>query len=220
MGILRQTMLKRLCISGNGNPPGAIRPFDKDHAGTAIGEGGGVAILEEMERARSRGARVHAELVGFGAACDPAGIDILRPTAGALDLAVKKALKNAGITPGQVGLIMAHGTAVPGEDVAEAAAWKAALGESAARIPACALTGAVGSLYAGAGAASIAMAAMALQKQVVPPTINFASAAADCGLNLAGGPREAKFDYVVCGSFTIGGQSAACVLKKGDYPHS
>jgi 3-oxoacyl-[acyl-carrier-protein] synthase II len=213
-GLVRQTMLKRVCTTGNDNPASAIRPFDKDHAGTAIGEGGGVAILEEMARAQVRGARIHAELVGFGAACDPTGIDILKPNAGALDLAVKKALKNAGITPDQVGMIMAHGTGVPGEDVAEVAAWKAALGESAARIPACALTGSSGSLYAGAGAASVSIAAMALQKQVVPPTINFASPAADCGLNLSSQPREAKFDYVVCGSFTIGGQSAACVLKK------
>jgi 3-oxoacyl-[acyl-carrier-protein] synthase II len=214
LGVVRQTMLKRLCTSSNDNPSAAIRPFDKDHAGTAIGEGGGVAILEEMQRAKARHANIHAEIVGFGAACDPAGIEILKPNAGALDLAVKKALHKAGITPDQVGLIMAHGTAVPGEDLAEAAAWKAALGDWATKIPACAISGAMGSLYAGAGAPCLSMAAMALQKQIVPPTINFVSQAAGCELNLASQPREAKFDYAVCGSFTIGGQSAACVLKK------
>ena len=214
MGLLRQGMLKRLCI-GNGMAPAEIcRPFDERHCGTIIGEGGGLVILEDMDRAKARGAKIYAELVGFGAACDPAGIDVLKPTAGGMDLAVKKAIRSAGIAPEEVGMIVAHGTAVPGEDAAEAAAWQQALGSHAAETPAVALTGAMGCLFAGAGGVATATAAMALTNQVVPPTVNFSQPAGDCGMNFSNQARSASMEYAVIGSFTVGGQSGACVLKR------
>ncbi len=214
MGFLRQTLLDRLCTGRNDRPATACRPFDAAHAGTVIGEGGGLLILEEMERAVSRGARIYAELVGFGAACDPDGMDITRPTCGSGDLAVRKAMDDAGIAPGDVDLIVAHGTSVAGEDACEAAAWSKALGERIGEVPAFAVTGAIGCLFAGSGAVELAAAAMALHTQTVPPTVNFSAAADGCELNLSDKPRKAELNHAVSCAFSVGGQSSACVLKR------
>jgi 3-oxoacyl-[acyl-carrier-protein] synthase II len=214
MGLLRQQLLKRLSNSHNDNPAEACRPFDVDHDGTIIGEGGGLLILEEMEHARQRGAKIYAEVVGFGAACDPQGMDVTQPNAGGLDLAVTKALADAGITPDQVDMIVAHGTGVPGEDRCESLAWQQAMGQALADIPAVAVTGATGSLYAGAGGIELATAALAIREQKVPPTVNFTAPAEGCGLLLSSEARSKDIEYVVTAAFSVGGQSGACVLKR------
>ncbi|HAU36961.1 MAG TPA: hypothetical protein DCX07_04515 [Phycisphaerales bacterium] len=211
MGLLRQQLLGRLSPRDG---EAACRPFDRDHDGTVIGEGGGLLILEDLDRAVSRGAKIYAELVGFGAACDPAGIDVRKLGAGSLDLAVRKAMDGAGITPEQVDLIVAHGTGVPDEDAAEADCWQQAIGQAVSRPAAVAVTGATGSMFAGAGGVELATAALALSKQETPPTVHFAAAAKGVGLNLSAEARPAPLTYAVTGAFTVGGQSAACVLKR------
>ncbi len=213
MGALRQTLLNRLCPDG-ASPQQACRPFDVTADGTVIGEGGGLLILEELTHAQARGARIYAEVVGFGGACDPAGFDVTRPTVGGLAQAVAKALADAGIAAKDVGLILAHGTAVANEDALESAAWEQAMGESARTIPATAVTGAIGSLFAGAGGVELAVAAMALHTQTVPPTVNFSTAAEFCHLNLSAQPRGAEIEHVVSGAFGTGGQSGACILRR------
>ncbi|HUU58535.1 MAG TPA: beta-ketoacyl synthase N-terminal-like domain-containing protein [Phycisphaerae bacterium] len=214
MGLLRQHLLKRLCTSRNDRPDEACRPFDADHDGTVVAEGGGLLILEDLARAESRGARVYAELAGFGAACDPAAVDKEKPTVGSLDLAAAKAIADAGIGPEDVDVIVAHGTGVPAEDALEAAAWQAALGPAAKEVPAAALTGSIGSLFAGAGGVALAAAAMVLHRQTVPATANFSTPAPGCELNLSDSPRNARLQYAITGAFTVGGQSGACVLKR------
>jgi 3-oxoacyl-[acyl-carrier-protein] synthase II len=214
MGLMRQTLLKRLCEDFPGEPGEACRPFDERHCGTIVGEGGGLLIVEDMQRARQRGARIYAEVVGFGGACDPAGIDVERANAGCLDLAVRRALDDAGIEPGDVGLIVTHGTGVPDEDVCEARAWRSAFGEAAETVPACAVTGSIGSLFAGAGGVECAVAAMALHRRMLPPTVNHQAPAAECGLNFLAEARAADLEYVVTGAFCVGGQSGACVLRR------
>jgi len=214
MGLLRQQLLGRLCTSRNDSPADACRPFDADHDGTVIGEGGALLVLEDLDKARGRGAKIYAELVGFGAACDPAGVNVRKRTAGSLDLAVGKALNEAGIGPEQLDLIVAQGTAVPDEDDAEQAAWYKVLGEHAARIPTAALTGAIGSTFAGHGSLSVAVAAMALRDQVIPPTVNYEKPAGRNGLNLAGSRRDGKIEYAAVGGFSIVGQSGACILRR------
>jgi len=213
MGLLRQSLLGRLCANGPAAQE-ACRPFDAAHAGTIVGEGGGLLILEEMSRAEARGTRIYAEVAGFGEACDPGGIDVKVPTAGSLDLAVQKALADAGVDAKDIGLVATHGTGVPAEDDLEAAVWAKALGQAAETIPAVAITGAIGSLFAGAGGVELAVAAMALHAQTVPPTVNFARPADGCRLSLSAQPRNAGIEYAVSGAFGTGGQSGACVLKR------
>ncbi len=213
MGIMRQMKLGRLCTN-DGDHAGMCRPFDVDHAGTVIGEGGGLLIIERMDKALERGAKIYAELVGFGGACDPVGMFVDQPSCGSLDLAVAKALAHAGITGDEIDLIVTHGTGVPADDKAEVDAWLAALGEKASQIPAFAITGAVGSSFAGAGGLSAAAAVMAVDKQLIPPTANFSAPAQGCELNLSSEARHGEINYAVIGGFSIAGQSAACVLKR------
>lgn len=213
MGMLRQSFLKRLCLNSNDSPATACRPFDVSHDGTVIGEGGGVVILEEAELASRRNARVYAELVGCGSGCDPQAIDVLRPTAGGLEIAVTNAMATARISPQDVDLVVGHGTGVPGEDQAEVQGWRRALGSRLDDVPAVAITGGVGSLFAGAGGVQVATAAMAIHTGVIPPTANFAKPAIGCELNLSTQARKSNIRYAVTGAFTVGGQSCACVLR-------
>jgi 3-oxoacyl-[acyl-carrier-protein] synthase II len=212
--MVRQELLGRVCTRGNDSPGTACRPFDAGASGTVIGEGGAMLILEDLERAVARGARIYAEFAGAGAACDPAGMHVTEPTAGGLDRAVKRALADAEVPPEQVDLILAHGTGVPGEDRLEAAAWQAALGERAEQVPAWCLTGAIGSTFAGAGALELAAAALALQKQAVCPTVNFETPIDGCRMKFLRQREGRKVDCAVSGAHTVGGQSAAVVLKR------
>jgi 3-oxoacyl-[acyl-carrier-protein] synthase II len=215
MGYLRQgLLLNRLVLDGGGDPGGSCRPFDRDHRGAVIGEGGALLVLEALDRAVARGAKVYAELVGLGGACDPGGIDVTKANAGSLDLAVKRAMDDAGIGPQDVDLAIAHGTGVPEEDRREAECWRAALGAAAERVPVVALTGAIGSLFAGAGGPELAVAAMAVREQRVPVSVNFRQAADGCELNVSRESRPAAIRHVVTGAFSIGGQSGACVLRR------
>jgi 3-oxoacyl-[acyl-carrier-protein] synthase II len=214
MGLLRQELLGRLCTSCNDTPSVACRPFDAQACGTVIGEGGGLLILEEIDHAVARGARIYAEVAGFGAACNGDGLDVLKPTDGGLDLAVAKAISDAHLEPKDVDAIVAHGTAVPGEDRYEAEAWRRAMGDAAEKALATAVTGAIGSLFAGAGGVELAVAAMVLHTGTIPPTVNFQAQAAGPRLNLSDRPRSATLNVVVSGAFGIGGQSGACVLKR------
>ncbi|MCD4824123.1 MAG: hypothetical protein K8S55_05910 [Phycisphaerae bacterium] len=216
MGLLRQGLLGRLCTSRNDAPAEAVRPFDTSHDGTAIGEGGGLIILEELGRAQQRNARVYAELVGFGAACDPEAINVERPTAGNLGLAIKNAIASAGLTPADIDGIITYGTGVPGEDLAEVAEWKSALGDAVATIPAASITGALGTMFAGSGGVQLAVAAKALHEQIMPPTVNFTAAAEGCEMNFSSQARPTEMKTIVAGVFTVGGQSGACVLKKAE----
>ena len=214
MGLLRQELLGRLCNTRNNSPADALRPFDKDHAGTIIGEGGGLMIFENLQRAIGRSGKIYAEPVGFGAACDPNGMNVEQPTAGNLALAVKNALRSAEITPDQVGMIAAYGTGLPGEDIAEVTEWRKALGDVADKIPAFSTTGGTGLLFAGGGGVQMGLASKALSEQIVPPTANYTAPDKGCEMNFSCEVREGDFEYAVAGAFTVGGQSGACVLKR------
>ncbi len=216
MGLLRQSLLKRLCESRNNEPATACRPFDADHDGTVVAEGGGLIVLEELQHARGRDAAIYATLEGFGGACDPAGLDVTTAGAGGLELAVTRAMDAAGIGPDQIAGIVTHGSGHPADDAAEAAAWHKAMGERLEEIPAVCLTGAVGQAFAGAGGMEVALAAKMLREQAVPPTVNFHTPAEGCSLSLADRTRPLEGDYVVSATYAVGGQSAAIVLKRAN----
>jgi 3-oxoacyl-[acyl-carrier-protein] synthase II len=216
MGLLRQGLLGRVCTNANDRPQTAVRPFDAGHSGLVIGEGGGMLILEKMERARQRGAKIYAEFAGFGAACDSGGIEITEPTAGNLGMSASRAIKNAGIEPDDIDAIFTYGTGVPGEDLAEAEEWRKVFGPRAAEIPAVSFSGVIGSLFAGHGGMQMAIAAKSIAEQIIPPTANHEAPAEGCEMNFAPQPRNADLKNVIAGSFTIGGQSGACVLRKAE----
>jgi len=212
MGLLRQCLLGRLTCAGNDAPEQACRPFDADRSGTVIGEGGGLLLLEELTRAEARG--VYAEVVGFAAACDPEGVDYTRPRAGGVARAVAGALADAGIGPEEVDLVIPQGSGVPAEDLAEAEALRSALGERASEVPVVPLCGGFGSLFAGAGGVALAAAAMALHRQTVPPAVNCDRPDPACGLNVSQEPRSGELRHALCSCFSVGGQSAAVVLRR------
>ena len=215
MNMLRQTLLKRLTTTGNDTPERACRPFDADADGTVIGEGGGLVVLEEQGRASARNARIYAEFAGFGAGCDPDGMNYLEPSRGdGLARAISAAISDAGISPEEIDLVVPQGTGVPDEDAAEADAIARTLGERAKTVAVSPLAGGFGNLFAGTGAVQLAVAAMALHRQTAPPAVNFEKAADRCGLNIQKTPADANLRYVLCCSHATGGQNAAIVLKK------
>jgi len=213
MGLLRQGKLGRLVTGMNDRPAAACRPFDADHAGTVIGDGGGLVVLEAVESAERRGATIRAELAGFGAAADPVAMDPDVPHCGNVGLAARKALAEAEVEPGQLDLLIAHGTGGPAEDRGEAAAIGELLG--GAEVPTIAITGAVGNCYAGAGGLSLVAAAMSIEQQIIPASANFARAAEGCeSLTIPTRSQPADVRTVLVQSFDRSGQSAAAVLKR------
>ena len=212
MGLLRQGKLGRLTTNANDAPGQACRPFDSGHAGTVLGEGAGLLVLEEADCAVRRGARIYAELVGFGAAADPSGCDPHARHCGNFHLACRRALEDAGIGAGQLDLVIAHGTGVPHEDTLEAARLSEMLEPGSAEV--LALTGAIGDTHAAAGALGAAVAATALFEQKVPASVNFDSPAADCqSLRVSRQSHERTLRYALVECFSHAGQSAAAVLK-------
>ncbi len=216
MGLMRQQLLGRLTASGNDRPEDACRPFDVTRDGTVIGEGGGLLVLEDLEHARRRGARIYGEVTGFAASCNAHSWYEPHPEGRPLALAVRKALADAGLQPGDVDLITTFGTGIPAQDASEAAGLRAALGDRAAEVPALAIKGAVGNSGAGSGAIDLAVAALCLHHQMIPPSRNVTRPDPACGLQLVtGGPRKAKIDALVTVAYALGGgQNAALVFRR------
>jgi 3-oxoacyl-[acyl-carrier-protein] synthase II len=214
VGLLRQALLGRLIDGEEPEPAAACRPFDRDHHGTVIGEGGALLILEDHERAVARGARIYAEFAGFGAACEPSGVNYLTPSAGGVARATTTALADADLPPESVDLLVSQAVGVPGEDAAEAEQVRRCLGERAADVSVVAPAGAYGDLFAGAGAVNLAMAAKALHEQKLPATANFASPAEGCELNVRMAGGSAEVAAAACAGYSIGGQSGAIILKR------
>jgi 3-oxoacyl-[acyl-carrier-protein] synthase II len=213
MGLLRQGKLGRL-TTANESPASVCRPFDVAHAGTVLGEGAGLLVLEEAQAAVARGARIYAELVGFGAAADPAGCDPLAQHCGNLHLACRRAMDEAQITAADVDLVIAHGTGVPHEDRLEAARLAELLPAASGNAEVLSITGAIGNTYAAAGALGAAVAAAAIGEQKAPASVNFAASDAGCaGIRISPRSHARKLRYVLVETFSHAGQSAAAVLK-------
>lgn len=216
MGLARQQLLHRLVTDRNDTPQSACRPFDRDRNGTVIGEGGGLLILEELERARARGAKIYGEVVGFGAATNASSWMRPQPDGRAQMLAFKKALADAKVTPDQVGLVNASGVGTREHDASEAAAIKSVLGDRAAKVPVLATKGAIGNNGAGAGAIDLAVTAEAIHRGVIPPSLNTDAIDPACGVNVVSGdPIDCRADVAVSLAASLsGGQTAALVIRR------
>lgn len=216
MGLMRQSLLKRLAVDRNDEPERACRPFDVRRSGTVISEGGGLLILEELEHARQRGATIYAEVIGFGASANARSWQRPDPAGEAIVLAIRKALADAGLPPEGIDLVGGFGPGTHEHDASEAQAIRAAFGPRASRIPVLATKGAMGNNGAGSGAIDVGVAAMCLRYGRVPPSQNTDEVDPECGLNVVrDGPAEGRFDTVLTIAYALGGgQNAALVLKR------
>jgi len=200
----------------NDDPQAASRPFDADRDGFVIGEAGAVLVLEELEHAKRRGARVYAELVGYGVSSDAQHITEPDPSGESPARAMRTALADAGINPEEIDYINAHGTSTPLGDVSETRVIKKALGEHAARkTPVSSTKGATGHCLGASGAVEAIFCTLAIHEGVLPPTINYATADPDCDLDyIPNEAREADVRVAVSNSFGFGGHNASIVLRR------
>ncbi len=216
MGLMRQSLLKRLSTDANDTPAKACRPFDARRSGTAISEGGGLLILEDLEHAKARGAKMYAEVVGFGASNNTHSWSEPHPEGEGIALAIEKALRDAGSTPDDVDLVGAFGSGTVEHDLSEARGIRTALGKRGSDIPVLAVKGALGNNGAGSGAIDLAVTALAVQNRAVPPSLNTDEVDPECGLNVVTGQAaDAKIDLAVSVAYALGGgQNAAIVLRR------
>lgn len=216
MGLMRQQLLGRLNTQSNDQPETSCRPFDAESQGTAISEGGGLLILEDLEHARKRGARIYAEVVGFGASTNTHSWSEPHPEGKGIALAITKALADAGAGPEAVDLIGTFGTGIPAHDRSEAKGLHKALGARAAQIPALATKGFIGNNGAGAGAIDAAITALCMTNHTVPAALNVKQVDPACGLNVVvGKPIDARINLAVTVAYALGGgQNAALVFKR------
>jgi len=199
----------------NDDPAHASRPFDKSRDGFVLGEGSGILILEELEHALARGARIYAEIVGYGATCDAYHITSPVPGGEGAARAISLALKDANLTPDQVSYINAHGTSTPANDSTETAAMKKALGDHAYKITVSSTKSMTGHLLGGSGGIEAVAAVMAVANDRVPPTINLDNPDPDCDLDyVPHHSREQIVNVALSNSFGFGGHNVTLAFKK------
>jgi 3-oxoacyl-[acyl-carrier-protein] synthase II len=205
----------RALSTRNDNPSGASRPFDRDRDGFIIGEGAGILILEELEFARRRDARIYAELVGYGTSADAYHITAPSEDGDGGVRVMKKAIKKAGIRPEEVDYINAHGTSTPYNDRLETMAIKKCFGEHAYKIAVSSTKSMTGHLLGGAGGLEAGISALAVHNQVAPPTINLENPDPECDLDYVPHTgREMPIQYALSNSFGFGGTNASLLFKK------
>jgi 3-oxoacyl-[acyl-carrier-protein] synthase II len=215
--MIRQCLLKRATDRNNDEPESACRPFDADAKGSVFGEAAGVVILENLENAQSRGAKIYAEVVGIGHSnsINPA-YEHIEPDGKGIEIAIKKAIAEAQIEPEDLDLIIPHGTGIPADDLAEAKAIQAVLGEAADEIPVWPTKSMLSNTGAASGALDVIAAVCAMTDGRIPAAKNCDRRADGCNLNIANMMQEKKIRYALSCSYTYGGQTAALVLKQPD----
>jgi 3-oxoacyl-[acyl-carrier-protein] synthase II len=202
----------------NDDPKTGSRPFDLDRDGFVMGEAGAMLVLEELEHARGRGAKIYAEVLGYGVSSDATHVTEPDPTGANPARAMTMAFADAGIHPDEVGYVNAHGTSTPLGDPAETRVLKTALGEEKARAtPISSTKGATGHCLGAAGAVEAIFTVLALQRGILPPTINYETPDPECDLDYI--PNEARPQQVEIGvsnSFGFGGHNACVVFRRWD----
>ncbi len=212
--------LASFCLLGalstrNGEPERASRPFDAGRDGFVLGEGAGALVLEEEASARARGATVHAEVAGFGSACDAFRVTDPHPEGTGALRAMERALADAGLGPRDVGYVNAHGTGTPANDRIEALALRRLFGERTRRVPVSSTKSMIGHLTVAAGAVEAIVTALALRDGVLPPTLNQEAPDPECDLDTVPNvAREARVETALSNSFAFGGQTACLVLRR------
>ena len=203
----------RALSTRNDDPQTASRPWDKDRDGFVLGEGAGVLVLEEYEHAKKRGAKIYAELVGFGMGAD--AFHMTAPNVDGPKRSMKAALRNAGLNADQVQYLNAHGTSTPLGDLNETNAIKLAFGDHAGKLVVNSTKSMTGHLLGGAGGIESVFSVLAVHHQVSPPTINIFNQDPECDLDYcANTARDMKIDYAVKNNFGFGGTNGTLVFKR------
>src|ERR1035437_3989129 len=199
----------------NDDPAHASRPFDRERDGFVMGEGAGVLVLEELEHAKQRGARIYCEVAGYGNTADANHVTAPAPGGEGAARCMKMALRHAELNPEAISYINAHGTSTPQGDIAETMAIKTVFGEHARKLAVSSTKGATGHMLGAAGAVEMVVCSKAIETGIVPPTINYQVPDPDCDLdyvpNIA---RQMKVEAILNNSFGFGGHNAAILAKR------
>ena len=199
----------------NDDPQGASRPFDADRDGFVLGEGSAMVILEELEHAKKRGARIYGEIIGYGSTSDAFRVTDSHPEGRGAIASVRMALRDAGISPDEVNYINAHGTSTSVNDRVETLVIKSVFGEQAYKIPMSSTKSMTGHLIAAAGATEMIYSLLAIRDNILPPTINYTTPDPDCDLDyIPNKAREAKCDVIASNSFGFGGQNVTLIARR------
>lgn len=213
----RQCLLKRVTTEHNESPATACRPFAKDATGSVFGESAALVILEELETARGRGAKIYAEVAGLGQSTNlSTTFEKLEQDGKGVQIAIRKAMEEANITPDDIDLIIPNGSGIPADDAAEAAAITRAMGANIERIPVLPTKAVVSHTGSGAGCIDTIAAAKAISTGLIPAAVNCDEKFDGCKLNIVSKPIETKIRYALCCGYTFGSQTAALVLKNID----
>ncbi len=214
IGIAGFIACRALSTGFNDEPTRASRPYDRDRDGFVMGEGAGVLVLEELEHARARGAKIYAEVVGYGLAGDAYHVTAPASDGDGGYRAMRAALRNAGIEPADVDYINAHGTSTPLGDEIELGAVERLFGAAAAKTTMSSTKSAIGHLLGAAGAVEAAFSILALRDQIAPPTINLDNPSVDSPIDLVPlTAKRMKIDVALSNSFGFGGTNASVVFK-------
>jgi 3-oxoacyl-[acyl-carrier-protein] synthase II len=199
----------------NDDPQGASRPWDKDRDGFVLSDGGGALLLEELEHAKARGARIYAELSGFGMSGDAHHITAPPDDGNGARRAMEVALKDAGLNPDQVQYVNAHATSTPLGDIAETLAIKGAFGAAAKKIAVSSTKSVTGHLLGAAGVVEAIFSVLAIRDQVAPPTVNLDAPGEGCDLDFVPKvARRMKIDAALSNSFGFGGTNGSLLLRR------
>jgi 3-oxoacyl-[acyl-carrier-protein] synthase II len=199
----------------NDSPETASRPFDATRDGFVMGEGSGVVVLEELEHARKRGARIYAEIVGYGATGDAYHLTAPAPDGEGAQRAMRRAMEDAGLQPGDIQYINAHGTSTPANDLNETKAIKAVFGEEAKKVNVSSTKSATGHMLGAAGAVEFIFCVLAVRDGKVPPTINYQTPDPECDLNYT--PNQAasrEITAALSNSFGFGGHNVTLAVRR------
>jgi 3-oxoacyl-[acyl-carrier-protein] synthase II len=199
----------------NDQPQKAMKPFDKNRDGFVLGEGAGVVILEEYEHALKRGAKIYAEIIGYGSSLDAYSVAAPHPEGRGAVLSMRNAIQDAGIKTSEIDYINAHGTATLKNDKIETAAIKEVLADRAFKIPVSSTKSMIGHQIIAAGALELIATVLAMDNDFIPPTINYETPDPDCDLDyVPNRSRERSFNCALSNSFGFGGQNSALIVKK------
>lgn len=205
----------RALSTRNDDPTHASRPFDRDRDGFVLGEGGGILLLEELEHAQRRGAKIYAEMVGYGLTCDAYHMTSPTPGGEGATRAIELCLKDAGLTPDQVSYINAHGTSTAANDTTETAAIKKALGNNAYEVAISSTKSMTGHLLGGSGGIEAIATVMAIAHDQIPPTINLDHPDPECDLDyVPHACRAQTVDVALSNSFGFGGHNVTLAFRK------